>query len=161
MFRKMRRHHQELGMHECRKMLENGSSGVLALAGDNGYPYAVPISYVLSENKIYFHSAKSGHKIDAVMREEKASFCVIDRDDVVPEKYTTSYKSVIVFGKMRLIENAAEKRSAIEALAKKYTPDNSRDSINAEINKDWDALCMIELTIEHISGKQAKHLVSK
>ena len=84
------------------KFAGHGTSGVLALAGDNGYPYALPISYVYSDGKIYFHSAKSGHKIDAVKRCEKASFCVIAEDNIIPEEYTTYYKSVIVFGKLKI-----------------------------------------------------------
>ena len=75
---------------------------VLALLGDNDYPYAVPISYVYDDGKVYFHSAKSGHKIDAIQRTAKASFCVIDEDLVVPEEYTTYFRSVIAFGRIRL-----------------------------------------------------------
>ena len=97
-FREMRRKKQELSRQEIADILHKGTSGVLALLGDNDYPYAVPISYVYDDGKIYFHSAKSGHKIDAIQRTEKASFCVIDKDLVVPEEYTTYFRSVIAFG---------------------------------------------------------------
>ena len=85
MFRAMRRKRQQLSREEAEAILERGTSGVLAVAGDNGYPYAVPLSYVYQDGKLWFHCAKSGHKLDAVRREEKASFCVIDQDLVVPE----------------------------------------------------------------------------
>ena len=93
-FREMRRKKQELSRQEIADILHKGTSGVLALLGDNDYPYAVPISYVYDDGKIYFHSAKSGHKIDAIQRTEKASFCVIDKDLVVPEEYTTYNRSI-------------------------------------------------------------------
>ena len=110
-FREMRRRKQELSRQEVLDVLYNGTSGVLALLGDNDYPYAVPISYVYDDGKIYFHSAKSGHKIDAIQKTEKASFCVIDKDLVVPEEYTTYFRSVIAFGKIRVIEDDREKRA--------------------------------------------------
>ena len=103
-FREMRQKKQELSRQEIADILHKGTSGVLALLGDNDYPYAVPISYVYDDGKIYFHSAKSGHKIDAIQRTEKASFCVIDKDLVVPEEYTTYFRSVIAFGQIRIIE---------------------------------------------------------
>ena len=116
-FREMRLRKQELSRQKVADILHKGTSGVLALLGDNDYPYAVPISYVYDDGKIYFHSAKNGHKIDAIQRTAKASFCVIDKDLVVPEEYTTYFRSVIAFGKIRVIEDDREKRAAIEKLA--------------------------------------------
>lgn len=84
MFRELRRKKQLLPSEETSAVLSQGTSGVLALSGDDGYPYAVPISYVYDGEKIYFHCAKSGHKMDAIRRDERASFCVIDRDKVYP-----------------------------------------------------------------------------
>ena len=74
---------------ECDAVLFRGTSGVLALAGDEGYPYALPISYVYDGERVYFHCAKSGHKLDALRRCPKASFCVVDQDQVVPQAYTS------------------------------------------------------------------------
>ena len=102
MFREMRRKRQALSASEVAEILHRGTSGVLALLGDEEYPYAVPLSYVYDEGKLYFHSATSGHKIDAAERSAKASFCVIDQDSIRPEKYTT-FRSVIVFGRIRVI----------------------------------------------------------
>ena len=82
MFRELRRNKQLLSQEQSVSILEKGTAGVLALSGDEGYPYAVPISYVYKDNRIFFHSAVSGHKIDAVKRSDKVSFCVIDRDCV-------------------------------------------------------------------------------
>ena len=112
-FREMRQKKQELSRQEIADILHKGTSGVLALLGDNDYPYAVPISYVYDDGKIYFHGAKNGHKIDAIQRTAKASFCVIDKDLVVPEEYTNYFRSVIAFGQIRIIEGDLEKRAAI------------------------------------------------
>lgn len=161
MFRKMRRIKQCLPEEETVRILEQGTSGVLAVTGENGYPYAVPLSYVFDPQKkvIYFHSAKNGHKIDAIARSPKASFCVIAQDTVVPEEYTTYFKSVIVFGTVCVLENPAEKRAAIELLAEKYAPGDSAEHRNAAIDREFAPLCMLEMRAEHITGKAAIELV--
>lgn len=84
MFRELRRKKQLLPLGESAAVLARGTAGVLALSGDEGYPYAVPISYVYDGEKLYFHCAQSGHKLDAIRRNEKASFCVIDQNQIVP-----------------------------------------------------------------------------
>ena len=159
MFRAMRRKRQQLSRAEAEAILERGTSGVLAVAGDDGYPYTVPLSYVYQDGKLWFHSAKSGHKLDAVRREEKASFCVIDQDQVVPEEYTTYFRSVIAFGTLRVLEEEREKRAAIEALAVKYAPADDPASRNRAIDREWTPLCMLEMAVEHLTGKEAIELV--
>ena len=158
MFRELRRKKQVLSAEENAKILKNGTSGVLALAGDNDYPYAVPISYVYDGEKLYFHCARSGHKMDAIKRNPKASFCVIDQDLIVPEEYTSYFRSVIVFGTMRILEQDMEKRAAIEKLALKYAPDAPQETRHKAIEREWKPLCVLELTPEHISGKEAIEL---
>ena len=161
MFREMRRKRQALTQAQCQAILEQGSCGVLALSGDDGYPYAVPLSYLYHQGKLYFHCAKSGHKLDALRREPKASFCVVAQDQVVPLEYTTLYRSVIVFGRLRELEDDGEKRAAIEALALKYAPQDTPAHREEAIRRDWGPLCVLELTPEHVSGKQGKDLVGK
>ena len=160
-FREMRRKKQVLSQKEVADILHKGTSGVLALLGDNDYPYAVPISYVYDDGKIYFHSAKSGHKIDAIQRTEKASFCVIDKDLVVPEEYTTYFRSVIAFGKIRVIEDDREKRAAIEKLAIKYAPEDTAANRDDAISRGGNLICMLEMKIDHITGKEAIGLVKE
>ena len=101
MFREMRRKKQVLSKEECELVLERGTSGVLAVLGEGGYPYAVPLSYVYADGKIVFHCAKQGHKLDAIAKNDKVSFCVVDLDDIQPERYTTYFRSVIAFGRAR------------------------------------------------------------
>ena len=117
-FRAMRRKRQLLSDDESIGILQKATAGTLALLGDNGYPYAVPISYVYHEGKLYFHSALAGHKVDAIKKCDKASFCVIDKDDVQPEKYTTFFRSVIAFGRIHIIEDDKEKLAMARMLAK-------------------------------------------
>ena len=161
MFREIRRKRQALSAADCQNILRRGSSGVLALLGDGGYPYAVPISYVYDGKNLYFHCAKSGHKLDAILREPRASFCVVDRDEVVPAEFTTYYRSVIVFGTMRVLERQEEKLAAIEKLAAKYAPNESPAARQSAIQREWAGLCMLELSIQHLTGKEAVELVSR
>lgn len=157
MFREMRRKKQLLSKDASIEVLERGTSGVLALLGDDDYPYAVPLSYVYADGKIYFHAAKAGHKIDAIQNSSKASFCVIDQDKIVPEEYTTYFRSVIVFGKIRLLTDETEIRRMAKVLTMKYSA-AYEDDIPREIDAQFKHLAMIELDIEHMTGKEAKEL---
>lgn len=105
------------------------------------------------------YGAKAGHKIDAIKKCAKASFCVIEQDNIVPEEYTTYFRSVIAFGKIHIIEDEKEMRKAITALAIKYHPDDNEINRENAINREWKPLCMIEFEIEHITGKEAIELV--
>ena len=126
MFRDMRRKNQLLPQEEAEAILRQGTSGVLSLLGDGGYPYGVPLSYVYHNGKLYFHCAKAGHKLDAIRREGKCSFCVIGQDQVVAEKYITLFRSVIAFGQVRVLEDDGEKRAALEPWGSGSTPGNRR-----------------------------------
>ena len=157
MFRKMRRYKQQLADEEAIAVLERGKTGVLAVIGDEGYPYTVPINYVYTDGKVYMHSALTGHKIDAIRACDKASFCVIDADDVVPADYSTNFRSVVAFGRVRIVEDEREKMMSIRLLGDKYNP-NQPESLDAEVSKSFARLHMIALDIEHMTGKQSKEL---
>lgn len=161
MFRAMRRSKQVMSFEDSAAVLERNTAGVLAVSGDDGYPYAVPLSYVYTDGKIYFHCAKQGHKLDAIARCEKVSFCVIDQDQVVPEEFTTYFRSVIAFGKARVLEEPAEKRAALEALGKRYSPDESPEALAKEVEGSFKQVTMVEITIDHLSGKEAKELAKQ
>ena len=157
-FRAMRRKRQQLSEVESIGILKNATAGTLALLGDNGYPYAVPISYVYHEGKLYFHSALAGHKVDAIRNCDKASFCVIDKDDVQPEKYTTFFRSVIAFGRIHIIEDDKEKLAMARMLGNRYNPNND-ESLQREIEGGLSRMLMIRFDIEHLTGKEAIELV--
>ena len=160
MFREMRRKNQLLSNSQSISILEKCSSGVLAVSGDDNYPYAVPLSYVYYDNKIFFHVAKSGYKLDAIKNNNKVSFCVIEKDDIKPKEYTTYYRSVIAFGKVFIIEDEDKKREAIEKLSIKYHPYDKKENRDYAIDREYNALCMIELCIEYMTGKEAIELVN-
>lgn len=160
MFTKMRRFNQELSRSEVESILQSNTSGVLSVIDENGYPYAIPLSFVYSDEKIYFHSAKTGHKINAIKNCRKATFCVIDKDDVKPEKFTTYYKSVIAFGNIAIVEDNEETLFAANELGEKYYP-RYGDELQKEIEKNKSAFLAIRFDIEHVTGKQAIELANK
>ncbi len=159
-FRSMRRARQQLSEEESVSILRNATSGTLALLGDGGYPYSLPISYVYNDGKLYFHSALRGHKIDAIRQCDKASFSVIERDDVKPKEYTTYFRSVICFGRIRVIDSLEEKLRTLRLLGDRYNPGDD-EALEREIAKSGRAMCMIELTIEHMTGKESIELARK
>ena len=159
-FREMRRKRQQLSEEESIGILQKATAGTLALLGDNGYPYAVPISYVYADGKLYFHSALSGHKIDAIRNCDKASFCFIDKDDVHPEKYTTYFRSVIAFGRIHIIEDEQEKLETARLLGDRYNP-NQEEALQKELEKGLSRMVMIRFDIEHLTGKEAIELVNQ
>lgn len=159
LFHEMRRRRQALPEAECCEILRRGTSGVLALAGDGGYPYAVPLSYCFDGGRLLFHCARAGHKLDAIARCDKASFCVVDQDRVVPEKYTTIFRSVIVFGRIRVL-GEEERRAALELLAARYSPDDPAGR-EAEIESALPRVCMLELQIQHLTGKESIELTKE
>ena len=157
MFRKMRRYKQQMSDEDAVAILESCSSGVLALSGDDGYPYAVPLSYVYADGRLYFHCARAGHKLDAIRRNEKASFCVVAKDSVIPDEFTTYYKSVIAFGRIHIIEDDGEKERALKTLAMKYR--NIDDELlEKEMHSSIELLHMLCFDIEHMTGKTAREL---
>jgi len=160
MFRGMRRKKQALPEAETIAMLESGTSGVLAVQGDDDYPYAVPLSFAYEDGKLFFHCAQDGHKLDAVKRNDKASFCVIAADDVVQSTFTTHFRSAIAFGRVRILTDETEKRHALDCLVRKYSPDYL-DAGGVEIERELKRTCALELAIEHLSGKAALELVKK
>ena len=161
MFRSMRRSAQQLSSAACIDILKRQTSGVLSVLGDDGYPYGVPMSFCYADGKIIFHSASQGHKIDALKRCSKVSFTVIDRDTVVEEEYTTYFRSVIAFGRVRIVTDDAEKRQCLDLLAQRYNPQDSAAHRGEVLDRNLAAVCMLEMTIEHMSGKQARELAEQ
>jgi len=157
-FRAMRRHRQQLSDEESLGILRKATSGTLALLGDGGYPYAVPISYVYDNGKLYFHSAMSGHKVDAIRSCDKASFCVIDQDDVRPAEYTSYFRSVIAFGRIRIVEDESEKLAIARILGNRYNP-NQEEALQKELEHGLGRMLAIRFDIEHLTGKEAIELV--
>jgi uncharacterized protein len=158
MFREMRRGKQLLSMEDTIAVMTRCTHGVLACLGDDGYPYAVPLSYVYFNDRIYIHSAKAGHKIDAITKNPKVSFSVIDEDKVVSEEYTTYFRSVIAFGKARIVEGD-EWLESFADLVEKYSGNQPEEAKNKEISRCKQAH-IITIDIEYITGKEAIEFVN-
>ena len=151
----MRRFRQQLPDGESERILREGRYAVMAGAGDEEYTYAVPVNYVLSGRSAYLHSASRGHKIDSLLRNPKCSMCVVDKDDVIPEEFTSYFRSVIVFGKAHLVESAEERREALRLLCGKYSPGIDPER---EIGKFLKTVCVVRIDIELMTGKEAIEL---
>ena len=154
MFRKMRRIKQQLSQEECIDILVNEPRGVLALLGDDDYPYTVPMSHVYVDGKIYFHGAKEGHKRDAIKKHSKVSYCVLDDGVKQKDSWWYTFRSVVAFGKIRIIEDAQEKIDKLTYLGNKFfpTPEDTQEEINRLLNQTE----VFEITIEHMTGKIVK-----
>ena len=154
MFRQMRRIKQLLSDEEVKELLKTEKRGTLAVVGDEGYPYAVPLDfyYEESENKIYFHCAKTGHKIDAIKNCDKVCFTVWNKGEKQDGDWAYYVKSVIAFGRASLITDDNIIYEKIKKLGLKYYP--TEKEVDAEISKDVKAVQMAAISIEHVTGKR-------
>ena len=160
-FRPMRRIRQQLTPEENEQILQRGSCGVLAVLGDDGWPYTVPMNYVWLNGAIWLHCAFAGHKLDAIRACSKVSFCVVDQDRIVPEEYTSYYRSVVVFGNAVVLPDCDEGRTALAAMADKYHPAGAPEERTRRIDRQMPALRMLRIDPVHITGKQAIELTRK
>ena len=151
MFRPMRRYKQQLSQEKCEELLQTMPRGVLALLGDDGYPYTVPMDFVYADGKIYFHCARTGHKIDAIQNYDKASFCVMDEGFRREGEWALNISSVIVFGRIRIVEEHEKVMHYVRLLGLKYHPD--AESVEKELQKTENRVCCLELEPEHMTGK--------
>lgn len=158
MFRKIRKKKNEIGMYQIKELLSGSRRGVLAVNGDDGYPYAVPINFFYddNENKIIFHGAKAGHKIDSLKACDKVCFTVFGNETIRGEKWAPYMQSVVIFGRCQLIEDKAIAMKLLKEFAMKYYP--SEDMVDAEISSDGAATQMFKIDIEHISGKEVQEI---
>ena len=153
MFRGMRRFKQQIPEEECIELLKNELRGVLSVIGDQGYPYGVPLDHWYSEKdgKLYFHGAKEGHKIDAITGCDKVSYCVMDKDYRKDGDWALNIRSVIVFGRMRIVTDDEKKREICTCICRKFTDDEAY--LEQEMKNAFPRVCCLELDIEHMTGK--------
>ena len=156
MFRKLTRIKQKLSPEESISLLKSEPRGVLSVLGDDGYPYGLPIDhwYNDADGRIYFHSGKTGHKVDAINRCDKASFCVCDEGYRMEGDWALNIKSVIVFGRIRIVEDYAQALELTRQLSRKYTQDEAY--IQKEIDSYGHEVLVFYLEPEHITGKITK-----
>lgn len=154
---KMRRFKQMLDRGECEKILAEATNGVLSLVDADGEPYGVPLSFAYDgENHIYFHSATTGHKLDCLRHDSRCTFTVVAMDEIIPEKFTTCFRSVIVAGRGYIVDSPAELLKGLVLLGEKYSPGIDSD---AEIAKSLGHVAVMRLDIDRMSGKEGIELV--
>lgn len=153
MFRKMRRQDKKMNNNEALEIIKNCEFGILSTIGKNGYCYGIPLNYVYFDNAVYFHSAKEGHKIDNLKNHKKVSFCIVKDQQPIPEKLTTAYESVIIFGKAEFVEGK-EKKNALMKLTKKFAP-NHIEKGKESTKKESHITEIVRINIEHITGKKS------
>lgn len=156
MFREMRRKNQQIPGSDCIRILKEEPRGVLSLMGDDGYPYGFPMDHYYSEEDgcLYFHCAKQGHKLDAIGRCEKASYCVMDAGYRREGEWFFHFSSVIVFGRVEILTDPVEVMEACRSIGEKYMPD--KESVQKELEASLKYVCVLRLTPEHITGKLVK-----
>ncbi len=153
MFRPMRRFKQQISEEECIEVLKNAPRGVLSMAGDDGYPYGIPLDhwYCEDDGKIYFHGAKEGKKIDSILKNDKVSYVVMDEGFRKEGEWALNIRSVIIFGRIRLVTDEDKAREICTALCRKFTDDE--EYLQRELRSAFPRVQCLELIPEHMTGK--------
>lgn len=156
MFRELIRKNKQLSNDECIQILRDETRGVLSVIGDNGYPYGTPMNHFYNEEdgKIYFHSGNVGHRLEALRKCDKVSFCTYDKGVREEGQWAWTVKSVIVFGKIEIIDDMDKIIDITTKLSHKFTNDD--EYIKDEIKRAGYRTLLLQLTPEHICGKVIK-----
>lgn len=154
MFRKMRRRNKELDINTAEKLLVESRRGVLAVNGDEGYPYAIPINYIYDKDKkkIYFHGARIGHKVDALKACDKVCFTVYGNETIKEDTWAPFMQSTVVFGRCHLMDHNEKTMELLKYFAMKYYP--NEQMVDEEIARDGKAVQFFEIEVEHLTGKE-------
>lgn len=154
MFRPMRRSKQAISEQETKALLSAGKRGILAVNGDDGYPFAIPVNYFYDseQGKIFIHGGKTGHKVDALKKDDKVCFTVYGNETFEEGDWAPYLQSVVAFGRCKLVADAGQTEDRVRELALKYYP--TKEEVEAEIAKSIHAVQLYEITIEHMTGKR-------
>ncbi len=151
--REMQHIKRKLSDEKTMELLKSGEHGILALNGDDGYPYAVPITYSVFDGFIYFHSGNHGYKIDILKKNTKACFSVILNVEVLPSKFSAAFESVIVTGDISFVEDKEEKMRALEFLLDQFSPDHKEAGMKFAHGPFGEKTAVFKMKIKEISGK--------
>ena len=156
MFRTIRKKKNELDKNAARNLLQYSRRGVLSVNGDDGYPYAIPVNYIYDREveKIYFHGARAGHKVDALQACDKVCFTVYGNETIKEESWAPFMQSTVVFGRCHLIEAGEKATALLKQFAMKYYPNEKM--VDEEIAHAGKAVQLFEIDIEHLSGKEVQ-----
>lgn len=153
MFREMRRFKQQISSEECIRILKEQKRGVLSMIGDDGYPYGIPVNHWYNEEDghLYFHGAKEGHKIDALAKCDKVSYCVYDEGYRKEGDWALNINSVVIFGRMKTVEDEKKKAMICHGVTAKFTADEAY--FEKEMKSAFARVNCLELVPEHMTGK--------
>ncbi len=154
MFREMRRIKQQTSEEECIRVLSEAKRGILAVHGEDGYPYTIPLDFVYEDGHVYFHCAKTGHKIDAIRQNDKVSFCVLSDGIQEENDWWFHFVSVVIFGRICEVCEEEEKNHRLRMLGRKYFP--TEDMIEPDMAKNAAHASVLDLRIEHMTGKRVR-----
>ena len=156
MFRSIRKKKNEISIDTAKELLRSSRRGVLAVNGDDGYPYAIPMNYLYDEEnqKILFHGAKAGHKVDSLKKSDKVCFTVFGKETVKEEAWAPYLQSVVIFGRCHLVEGRDDNINLVKKFARKYYP--NEDMVLEEAASSGRGVQMFEIEIEHLSGKEVQ-----
>ena len=152
--RPMRRFKQALPEQECQEILTRAYRGFLSVIGDGGYPYALPVNFLYADGHIWFHCALEGHKMDAIKACDKACFTVVDEPIKEENDWWYHVKSVICFGRVRIVTDEAEHTARLRQFGAKYFPEGY--DIDSDMMKNGPRAAVLDFEVEHISGKRVK-----
>ena len=152
MFRPMRRIKQQIGEEEAIEVLKNAKRGVLSVIGDDGWPYGIHLNPYWKDGRLYFHGAKTGHKTDAMRKDARASFTVIDEGVKDEGGWAYTFRSVVVFGRVEFIDEQENALEICRHLARRFNPNES--DIEDEVRRAGQYVQVFALVPEHITGKR-------
>lgn len=157
-FRPMRRQDRQLSNQEAWTLLNENDHGILSVIGDEGWPYAVPMNYILSQGALYLHGAREGHKLDAIARDDRVCFTVVAQAQLVPDHITTCYESVVVFGRASLVEDTGQR----QAILRQFTfglGQVSQETGQRYMEKLGARTALIRIEPQHITAKANRRYV--
>jgi len=155
MTKPLRREDRRLDDAAAMALLERGEYGILSTSDKSNRPYGIPVNYVLMENSIFFHCATEGQKLENITANNGVSFCVVGKTELIPEKFSTRYESVVVSGNAEVIEDRVFKKNVLRALVAKYAPDHTAAG-DAYIDKLMDQTTVVRVSIDSLAGKARK-----
>ena len=153
-FRPLRRFKQAATPQECEELLSSAKRGILAVHGENGYPYGLPVNYLYLDGKIYFHCAKAGHKLDAIRSNDRVCFTVLSEPVKNPGEWWNCFTSVICFGRISEVSDEQEKGRLLRLIGAKYFPEGY--DIESDMAKNAGNALILEIQIDHLSGKHVR-----
>ena len=153
-FRPMRRFKQQMSAEECVSLLQQAPRGILAVLGDGGYPYTVPLDFLYADGRLYFHCAREGHKLDAIRRCDKASFCVLGEGVKEPDSWWYYFESVVCFGRIGIVDDPQRTDALLRQLGTKYFPQDY--DLEDDMRKNAPHAYVLEMQIKHLSGKRVR-----